>query len=104
MVGLPRKRVFPKTKGDSITGQDRAQKHCDFRFSQIEKKSEVAVLQLHLALFRQLGFFPNVIKPCGEPTVENRQQFRQIFLEYRPTNQVKKIYDAPFSSLKKIRF
>ena len=29
---------FPKTKGDSITGQDRAQKHCDFRFSQIEKK------------------------------------------------------------------
>ena len=37
MVGLSRKRVFPKTKGDSITGQDRAQKHCDFRFSQIEK-------------------------------------------------------------------
>ena len=38
---------FPKTKGDSITGQDRAQKHCDFRFSQIEKKiSKVAVLQL----------------------------------------------------------
>ena len=47
MVGLSRKRVFPKTKGDSITGQDRAQKHCDFRFSQIEKKSKVAVLQLH---------------------------------------------------------
>ena len=46
MVGLSRKRVFPKTKGDSITGQDRAQKHCDFRFSQIEKKSKVAVLQL----------------------------------------------------------
>ena len=38
MVGLSKKRVFPKTKGDSITGQDRAQKHCDFRFSQIEKK------------------------------------------------------------------
>ena len=38
MVGLSRKRVFPKTKGDSITGQDRAQKHCDFRFSQIGKK------------------------------------------------------------------
>ena len=37
MVGLSRKRVFPKTKGDSITGQDRAQKHCDFRFSQIIK-------------------------------------------------------------------
>ena len=37
---------FPKTKGDSITGQDRAQKHCDFRFSQIEKKYKVAVLQL----------------------------------------------------------
>ena len=37
---------FPKTKGDSITGQDREQKHCDFRFSQIEKKSKVAVLQL----------------------------------------------------------
>ena len=37
MVGLSRKQVFPKTKGDSITGQDRAQKHCDFRFSQIEK-------------------------------------------------------------------
>ena len=37
MVGLSRKRVFPKTKRDSITGQDRAQKHCDFRFSQIEK-------------------------------------------------------------------
>ena len=37
MVGLSKKRVFPKTKGDSITGQDRAQKHCDFRFSQIEK-------------------------------------------------------------------
>ena len=37
MVGLSRKRVFPKTTGDSITGQDRAQKHCDFRFSQIEK-------------------------------------------------------------------
>ena len=46
MVGLSRKRVFPKTKGDSITGQGRAQKHCDFRFSQIEKKSKVAVLQL----------------------------------------------------------
>ena len=46
MVGLSKKRVFPKTKGDSITGQDRAQKHCDFRFSQIEKKSKVAVLQL----------------------------------------------------------
>ena len=46
MVGLSRKRVFPKTKGDSITGQDRAQKHCNFRFSQIEKKSKVAVLQL----------------------------------------------------------
>ena len=46
MVGLSRKRVFPKTKGDSITGQDRAQKHCDFRFSQIEKKSKVTVLQL----------------------------------------------------------
>ena len=41
-----RKRVFPKTKGDSIPGQDRAQIHCDFRFSQIEKKSKVAVLQL----------------------------------------------------------
>ena len=39
-------KFFPKTKGDSITGQDRAQKHCDFRFSQIEKKSKVAVLQL----------------------------------------------------------
>ena len=39
---------FPKTKGDSITGQDRAQKHCDFRFSQIEKNSKVAVLQLDL--------------------------------------------------------
>ena len=37
MVGLSRKQVFPKTKGDSITGQDKAQKHCDFRFSQIEK-------------------------------------------------------------------
>ena len=49
MVGLSRKRVFPKTKGDSITGQDRAQKHCDFRFSQIEKKSKVAVLQLGMA-------------------------------------------------------
>ena len=48
MVGLSRKQVFPKTKGDSITGQDRAQKHCDFRFSQIEKKSKVAVLQLVL--------------------------------------------------------
>ena len=46
MVGLSRKRVFPKRKGDSITGQDRAQKHCDFRFSQIGKKSKVAVLQL----------------------------------------------------------
>ena len=46
MVGLSRKQVFPKTKGDSFTGQDRAQKHCDFRFSQIEKKSKVAVLQL----------------------------------------------------------
>ena len=46
MVGLSKKRLFPKTKGDSITGQDRAQKHCDFRFSQIEKKSKVAVLQL----------------------------------------------------------
>ena len=56
MVGLSKKRVFPKTKGDSITGQDRAQKHCDFRFSQIEKKSKVAVLQLptgeHAIFFR----------------------------------------------------
>ena len=50
MVGLSKKRVFPKTKGDSITGQDRAQKHCDFRFSQIEKKSKVAVLQLYLSI------------------------------------------------------
>ena len=50
MVGLSKKRVFPKTKGDSITGQDRAQKHCDFRFSQIEKKSKVAVLQLSCCL------------------------------------------------------
>ena len=50
MVGLSKKRVFPKTKGDSITGQDRAQKHCDFRFSQIEKKSKVAVLQLLICL------------------------------------------------------
>ena len=50
MVGLLKKRVFPKTKGDSITGQDRAQKHCDFRFSQIEKKSKVAVLQLEQGL------------------------------------------------------
>ena len=41
---------FPKTKGDSITGQDRAQKHCDFRFSQIEKKSKVAVLQLKILM------------------------------------------------------
>ena len=46
---------FPKTKGDSITGQDRAQKHCDFRFSQIEKKSKVAVLQLFSALDKLLG-------------------------------------------------
>ena len=50
MVGLSRKRVFPKTKGDSITGKDRAQKHCDFRFSQIEKKSKVTVLQLRSIL------------------------------------------------------
>ena len=48
MVELSRKRVFPKTKGDSLTGQDRAQKHCDFRFSQIEKKSKIAVLQLNI--------------------------------------------------------
>ena len=54
MVGLSRKRVFPKTKGDSITGQDRAQKHCDFRFSQIEKKSKVAVLQLENNLVTDL--------------------------------------------------
>ena len=45
MVGLSRKRVFPKTKGDSITGQDRAQKHCDFRFSQIEKLEDLKVLR-----------------------------------------------------------
>ena len=55
MVGLSKKRVFPKTKGDSITGQDRAQKHCDFRFSQIEKKSKVAVLQLTDDLFVSLS-------------------------------------------------
>ena len=60
MVGLSRKRVFPKTQGDSITGQDRAQKHCDFRFlifatlllyldsARSKKKSKVAVLQLTL--------------------------------------------------------
>ena len=56
MVGLSKKRVFPKTKGDSITGQDRAQKHCDFRFSQIEKKCKVAVLQLaqSLKLYKHL--------------------------------------------------
>ena len=56
MVGLSRKREFPKTKGDSITGQDRAQKHCDFRFSQIEKKSKVAVLQLEEALPNNIHF------------------------------------------------
>ena len=48
---MSKKRVFPKTKGDSITGQDIAQKHCDFRFSQFEKKSKVAVLQLQLVPF-----------------------------------------------------
>ena len=62
MVGLSRKRVFPKTKGDSITGQDRAQKHCDFRFSQIEKKNKVAVLQLdivmHLSINLDFRDFP----------------------------------------------
>ena len=56
MVGLSKKRVFPKTKGDSITGQDRAQKHCDFRFSQIEKKSKVAVLQLGIAGLKYRDF------------------------------------------------
>ena len=56
MVGLSKKRVFPKTKGDSITGQDRAQKHCDFRFSQIEKKSKVAVLQLAFTMFSDKEF------------------------------------------------
>ena len=55
MVGLSKKRVFPKTKGDSITGQDRAQKHCDFRFSQIENKSKVAVLQLVFAKNRPVS-------------------------------------------------
>ena len=44
-----RKEFFPKQKGFPSPGQDRAQKHCDFRFSQIEKKkSKVAVLQLPL--------------------------------------------------------
>ena len=58
MVGLSRIEFFPKQKGSSITGQDRAQKHCDFRFSQIEKKSKVAVLQLGVvAELRLLDFF-----------------------------------------------
>ena len=38
MVGLSKKRVFPKTKGDSITGQDRAQKHCDFKDLSYEER------------------------------------------------------------------
>ena len=41
-----RKEFFPKQKGFPSPGQDRAQKDCDFRFSQIEKKSKFAVLQL----------------------------------------------------------
>ena len=66
MVGLSRKQVFPKTKGDSITGQDRAQKHCDFRFSQIEKKSKVAVLQLPKVLLTalQLSRFSQAFLEC----------------------------------------
>ena len=60
MVGLSKKRVFPKTKGDSITGQDRAHKHCAFRFSQIGKKSKVAVLQLGSSVPSSSG--------CGDRT------------------------------------
>ena len=56
MVGLSRKQVFQKTKGDSITGQDRAQKLCDFRFSQIEKKSKDEVLQQGIDLFKRESY------------------------------------------------
>ena len=66
MVGLSRKRVFPKTKGDSITGQDRAQKHCDFRFSQIEKKSKVAVLQLYNSMLYKSSSENNQTYPSHE--------------------------------------
>ena len=57
---------FPKQKGDSITGQDRAQKHCDFRFSQIEKKSKVAVLQLGTQV------------KSGHEKSENRDQLKKV--------------------------
>ena len=49
-----RKEFFPKQKGFPSPGQDRAQKHCDFRFSQMEKKSQVAVLQLVILVLLQV--------------------------------------------------
>ena len=56
-----RKEFFPKQKRFPSPGQDRAQKHCDFRFSQIEKKSKVAVLQLtHDLLSLTYAIFENL--------------------------------------------
>ena len=81
MVGLSKKRVFPKTKGDSITGQDRAQKHCDFRFSQIEKKSKVAVLQL---IRRYTS--PNENFEYGYPHSNALLQFRLKYERCKPHN------------------
>ena len=68
MVGLSKKRVFPKTKGDSITGQDRAQKHCDFRFSQIEKNLKSQLLQLEegVLVFISWENLPNMQRVKGK--------------------------------------
>ena len=80
MVGLSKKRVFPKTKGDSITGQDRAQKHCDFRFSQIEKKkSKVAVLQLHVNM-----------RPACASTQFDQRLFTSLSGKYKMVPDVRK--------------
>ena len=78
MVGLSRKRVFPKTKGDSITGQDRAQKHCDLRFSQIKKKSKVAVLQLEMMM----------MTPGLHRAYRTRQINDMVFEDISPTESV----------------
>ena len=83
MVGLSRKRVFPKTKGDSIIGQDRAQKHCDFRFSQIEKKN----LKSQFCNYMQLLLFLSDIS-CSKNVLNVKTKVKKMKLFINQSNSI----------------